>query len=79
MTTNLIKTTAAVIAAAFVSAGAAFADDATLVDKINSEIDTTQAQTYELVTAKADERVSKLAVASNEADDTTASESFTGS
>ena len=69
MTNTITKTAAAAFAAAFALTGAAFAEDATLNDKLNAQMEASQAQIARTVNASAQERVAKLAAKQDKADD----------
>ncbi len=80
MTATITKTTvalfAALFAAAFAMTGAAFAEDARLTDKLNAQIEASQAQIAQAVNATAQNRVSQLAAKKDKADEDSRAEKF---
>ena len=80
MTATTAKTAISVIAALMMSAGAAVAEDAKLVENINAEMDAQLEQTNVLVTANAELRVAELSERFNQDEEgIVTSDSFNGS
>lgn len=69
MTVTIAKSAIAVFAALALNAGVAAAEDADLVENINTEMDAQQEQTFEIVAASAELRVAALTEQDAEDDD----------
>lgn len=77
MTNMITKTAAAAFIAAFAMTGAAFAEDATLNDKLAAQLQASQSQIAHTVNASAQDRVAKLAAKQDKADEDNRAERFT--